>query len=156
MASVASQALGLFNIDMNEPYTEAQQRLMSEMSTFIRSFTINSKNPIGEQERLIEQFGITPSFFKGSTTMEKEINGIETAVTSMLKFNDFVANDVSFGDDVRMDAKYKAATIRNLLNNIGPKAGSAEDQAKTQALMEEKAQIEEAIRQIEESQGAIQ
>ena len=134
---------------MNEPYTEAQQRLMSEMSTFIRSFTINSKNPIGEQERLIEQFGITPSFFKGSKTMDKEINGIETAVTSMLKFNDFIANDKSISDEIRMDAKYKAATIRNLLNNIGPKTGSGEDQAKIQALLDEKAALEAELQQIQ-------
>ena len=118
-----SSAFSFFGIDLDQPTTAAQQQFAAEMSNMIRAFSLNSKNPVQEQERIIEQLGLTPSFFTGVGTLERKMDGLERSLTLRMRQNERTMRDPNLPESLREQAAVKFVAIRDFLPILGTTQG---------------------------------
>ena len=99
--------------------TEAITNMTANLQTMIRSLSINDKNAVSEQERLLEWINVQPGWFKSPQLIQSRVRGLDNALRQRMRKALFDMGDDSLAPALKRDAQNDVKMIRQTLDMIG-------------------------------------
>jgi hypothetical protein len=99
--------------------TTAISNITTNLQQIIRGLSINDKNAVTEQERLLEWLKLEPSFFTSPATFRARISGLNDALMNKLEKSRYQATDQTLAPKLRRDAQNDVRTAMTALNVLG-------------------------------------
>lgn len=108
---------------MNQPHDrtviDARQRLTTDVQDMVRALAVNPRFPVAEQNRILEEVGIKPSFWKAPSIMQTQMESIEQSLLHRAATMEADSYNTSLPQDVRAMQRANASRIRNFVKLMG-------------------------------------
>ncbi len=129
---------------------EARQTITTSLQNLILALSINSRNPVAEQQRLEEQINIKPTLFDSPSALRARMNSIRGSLEIKLEQEIASSQNPVLSESSQNNSRTKATAIRNFLAIMGdtsniPSESNNKSSSEIDAIDAEIAALEEEL-----------
>jgi len=99
--------------------TQAIENITVNLQQIIRGLSISDRNPVTEQERLLEWIKLEPGWLTSAGTFRARVSGANKALTAKLAASERDAADYTLPPQIQKAAQQDVRTVTQALNVLG-------------------------------------